>query len=226
MRLRNLGSISSTYLLAAFMPVDPQSIRTQSSCKHLFTLMVTTHLKAVRKTLMKFSPDWVYNTNILKISIWPQQWNKFKNWFCFHFRKDMIFIYFQRTMYYFFHFADRWLHLGAIQIIIDIFLPILDPLPHVSFGDIVTTPTPPFPRVRCHFLNFQIANSFLAINSSIRKIIAQNRVKMSRNTLFDPLASCPHVLFGDTVENPSLPHHYHIVSRIIWMWPYIRTTNK
>jgi len=51
-----LVSISSTYLRAAFMPVAPQSVRTQSSCQYLFTLLGSTRVKDVRRTLMKLSP--------------------------------------------------------------------------------------------------------------------------------------------------------------------------
>jgi len=40
-----LGSISSTNLHTAFTPVAPQSIRTQSSCQYLFTLLGFTHIK-------------------------------------------------------------------------------------------------------------------------------------------------------------------------------------
>ncbi len=41
----------------AFMPVAPQSVRTQSSCQYLFTLMGSTRVKAVRRTLMKLTPE-------------------------------------------------------------------------------------------------------------------------------------------------------------------------
>jgi len=43
----NQGSISSTYLRAAFTPVASQSVRTQTSCQYLFTLMGYMCLKAV-----------------------------------------------------------------------------------------------------------------------------------------------------------------------------------
>jgi len=52
-----LGSISSTYLRAAFTPVGPQSMRTQSSCQYLLTVLGSTCVKAVHRTLMKLSPD-------------------------------------------------------------------------------------------------------------------------------------------------------------------------
>ncbi len=51
-----LGSISSTNLHTAFTPVAPQSIRTQSSCQYLFTLLGSSSVKAVHRTLMKLSP--------------------------------------------------------------------------------------------------------------------------------------------------------------------------
>ncbi len=47
------GSISSTYLRAAFIPVAPQSVRTQSSHQYLFTLLGSMCVKAVPRTLMK-----------------------------------------------------------------------------------------------------------------------------------------------------------------------------
>jgi hypothetical protein len=49
--------ISSTYLSSAFTPVAPQSVRTQSSCQYLFTLLGSTRVKAVCRTLMKLSAD-------------------------------------------------------------------------------------------------------------------------------------------------------------------------
>ncbi len=51
-----MGSISSTYLQAAFTPVAPQSVRTQSSRQYLFTILGSARVKAVRRTLMKLSP--------------------------------------------------------------------------------------------------------------------------------------------------------------------------
>ncbi len=48
--------ISSTYLRAAFTPVAPQSIITHSSCQYLFTLLGSTHAKAVCKMFMKLTP--------------------------------------------------------------------------------------------------------------------------------------------------------------------------
>jgi hypothetical protein len=44
-------------LRTAFTPVVPQSVRTQSSCQYLFMLLGPTSLKAVRRTLMKLTPD-------------------------------------------------------------------------------------------------------------------------------------------------------------------------
>ena len=43
-------------LHTAFTPVVPQSVRTQSSCQYLFTLLGSTHVKAVHRTLMKLTP--------------------------------------------------------------------------------------------------------------------------------------------------------------------------
>ncbi len=56
----NQGSISSTYLLEAFTPVGPQSVRTRSSCHYLFTLLESTRVKAVEWTWMKLSPGLGY----------------------------------------------------------------------------------------------------------------------------------------------------------------------
>jgi len=50
------GVNSSTYLHTAFTPVAPQSVRTQSSCQYLFTLLGSSSVKAVHRTLMKLSP--------------------------------------------------------------------------------------------------------------------------------------------------------------------------
>ncbi len=50
------GSISSTYLRTAFTPVVPKSVRNQSSCLYLFTLLGSTGAKAARGTLMKLTP--------------------------------------------------------------------------------------------------------------------------------------------------------------------------
>ncbi len=44
-------------LNTAFTPVASQSVRTQSSCQYFFTLLGSTGVKAVRRTLMKLSPD-------------------------------------------------------------------------------------------------------------------------------------------------------------------------
>jgi len=43
----------STY---SFYALVPQSVRTQSSCQYLFTLLGPTSVKAVRRTLMKLTP--------------------------------------------------------------------------------------------------------------------------------------------------------------------------
>jgi len=45
-------------LCTAFTPVVPQSVRTQSSRQYLFTLLGPTSVKAVRRTLMKWTPGF------------------------------------------------------------------------------------------------------------------------------------------------------------------------
>jgi len=50
-------SISPTYLLTAFTPVAPKSVRIQSSCQYLFTLLGSTGAKATNRTLMKLTPE-------------------------------------------------------------------------------------------------------------------------------------------------------------------------
>jgi hypothetical protein len=52
----DLGSISTTCLLAALTPVAPKSIRIQSSCQYLFTLLGSATIKAVYKMLVKLTP--------------------------------------------------------------------------------------------------------------------------------------------------------------------------
>ncbi len=49
-------SISTTYLRTAFTPVAPKSVRIQSSCQYLFTLLGSTGAKAACSTLMKSTP--------------------------------------------------------------------------------------------------------------------------------------------------------------------------
>jgi len=44
-------------LRAAFAHVDPKSVRIQSNPQYLFTLLGSTCVKAVPRTLMKLSPD-------------------------------------------------------------------------------------------------------------------------------------------------------------------------
>ncbi len=39
------------------MPVAPKSVRIQSSCQYLFTLLGSTGAKAALRTLMKLTPD-------------------------------------------------------------------------------------------------------------------------------------------------------------------------
>jgi len=59
-----LGSISPTYLRTAFTPVAPKSVRIQSSCQYLFTLLGSTGAKAACRTSMKLTPK-VNFTNLL-----------------------------------------------------------------------------------------------------------------------------------------------------------------
>ncbi len=39
------------------MPIAPKSVRIQSSCQYLFTLLGSTGAEAARKTLMKLTPE-------------------------------------------------------------------------------------------------------------------------------------------------------------------------
>jgi len=50
-----VGSISPTYLRAAFMPVAPKSVRIQSNCQYLFMLFGIYGRKRARRTLMKLT---------------------------------------------------------------------------------------------------------------------------------------------------------------------------
>jgi hypothetical protein len=52
----DLGSISPVCLCAASLCADPKSVKTQTSCKYLFALMGSAHIKAARKMLMKLTP--------------------------------------------------------------------------------------------------------------------------------------------------------------------------
>ncbi len=54
--LTHLGLISRTYLRTALAPVAPKSVRIQSSCQYLFTLLGSTGVKAECRTLMKLTP--------------------------------------------------------------------------------------------------------------------------------------------------------------------------
>ncbi len=54
--IEDLGSISSTYLCTAFMPIAPKSIRIQSCSQYLFTLLGSIGTKAARRMLMKLTP--------------------------------------------------------------------------------------------------------------------------------------------------------------------------
>jgi len=50
--VHHLVSISSTYLRAAFMSVDPKSVKNQSGGgQYVFTLLGSTHVKAARKNV-------------------------------------------------------------------------------------------------------------------------------------------------------------------------------
>ncbi len=49
--------MSSTYLRTAFTPVAPKSVRIQSSCQYLFTLLGSTGAKAALRMLVKLTPD-------------------------------------------------------------------------------------------------------------------------------------------------------------------------
>jgi len=52
----DLGSISPTYLRKAFTGVALKSIRIQSSCLYLFTLLGSTRAKAEHRMLIKLTP--------------------------------------------------------------------------------------------------------------------------------------------------------------------------
>jgi len=68
-----LGSISSTFYIHTY-----QSVRTQLSFQYLFTLLGTTCVKAVRRTLMKSTPDWRDQT-----MVFPKRDSIFKLYFTF-----------------------------------------------------------------------------------------------------------------------------------------------
>ncbi len=53
----HLGLNFTNSLSAAFMLVDPKSVKIQLSHKYLFTLLGSTGTKAARRTLMKLSPN-------------------------------------------------------------------------------------------------------------------------------------------------------------------------
>ncbi len=53
---RRTGVNFINVLRTAFALVDPKSVRTQSSRQYLFTLLGSTSVKAVRRTLMKPTP--------------------------------------------------------------------------------------------------------------------------------------------------------------------------
>ncbi len=83
-----LGSISSTYLRTGFMPVAPKSVRIQSSCQYLFTLLGSTSIKAVPRTLMKLSPTYDVNYyHYYQLSHNPILVDQKKGFF-FHFKLD------------------------------------------------------------------------------------------------------------------------------------------
>ncbi len=52
---RTLGVDFINVLRTTFTPVAPQSLRFQSSCQYLFTLLGSTGAKAARRTLMKLT---------------------------------------------------------------------------------------------------------------------------------------------------------------------------
>jgi len=59
--------------LYPFTPVVPQSVRNQSSCQYLFTLLGPTSVQAVRRTLMKLTPGAdivkIDSTTTLSVSV-------------------------------------------------------------------------------------------------------------------------------------------------------------
>jgi len=55
-------------LLAAFTSADFKSVRTQSSCQYLFTLLGSTSVKAVRRTLIKLSHGVNFSNSYFAIS--------------------------------------------------------------------------------------------------------------------------------------------------------------
>jgi len=83
-----LGSISSTYLHTAFTPVAPKSLKIQSSCQYLLTLLGSTSVKAVRRTLMKLSPTYNVNYYYHQLSHNPILVDQKKKRFFFHFKLD------------------------------------------------------------------------------------------------------------------------------------------
>jgi len=65
-----LGSISPTYLRSAFTPVAPKSVRIQSSCQFLFTLLGSTGAKAARRMFMKLTlGQWNCKTAFYQLSL-------------------------------------------------------------------------------------------------------------------------------------------------------------
>jgi len=77
-----LGSISPTCLCTAFTHKDPKSIKRQSSHQYLFTLLVSAQVKALRKTLMKLTPEVIF-INILGSAFYAKVF--FKAFFYFQF---------------------------------------------------------------------------------------------------------------------------------------------
>ena len=54
---KSIKSVNFTNVLNTdFALVDPESVRTHSSCQYHFTLLGSTSVKAVRRTLMKLTP--------------------------------------------------------------------------------------------------------------------------------------------------------------------------
>jgi len=66
------------YLRTAFTPVAPKSVRIQSSCQYLFTLLGSTGSKAAGRTLMKWTPGLNF-TNIFTYSFYARSSQKRKN---------------------------------------------------------------------------------------------------------------------------------------------------
>ncbi len=62
-------------LRTAFLLVDPERVRTQSSCQYLFMLLGSTGVKAVRRTLMKSTPKLDIKNAIVQVVFFSQKGN-------------------------------------------------------------------------------------------------------------------------------------------------------